>query len=1198
MKSILILLVIVFFPIIVCSQTVIPGGDVSGTWTLAGSPYLIEGDVNIDNYDTLVIEPGVIVEFQDNYGLFVDGQLIAIGNVTDSIVFTVNDTTGFYNYSHSGWKGIRFDHASQIDSSYLKYCIIEYGKGMDGVGGGLYIYYTHNLSVTNSVVQNCYIDGTNYSLGGGIAINAGNPFMRDVIVQNNYSKEHGGGMLISSETLDAKNITIKNNNAQWNGGGLYSTYRSETLFDFIITGNNASYDGGGIWSDSDMHFVNFEVYGNYAEEKGGGIYIDESTEIYNSTIHNNSALNGGGICMHAGTNGHSKIIDCQIRNNNAEISGGGLYTGFTIHSCLINSVIDSNSAIYGGGIYMVYSLIELNSLSIKNNNANFGGGLYINNDSPFSLNMDSVNLCSIYSNNGKIGKDLFSKASEIEIRVDTFTVQNPSDYYAMPVNNFSFNIVHGLSNLVNEDFYVAPSGSDFNSGLSSSDPFKTINHALSVLYTDDQNPATIFIEDGVYSPSNTGEIYPLTVFNNLTIQGSTNTILDADSTDRVLYSYSANSQVLNNLTLQNGKTGDFGGGMFLKYCYYSQLDSIKIYNCKAKHGGGIYARDSQVNFSNIVLMNNTAELFGGGLYIYGYNYQLNLFNALISHNSANKGGGVFTGGYPIFKNVSVFENSAEEFGGGIYNYSDVVIFDTAYRSNIYFNSAAFGNDLYNNCDSIMHIIVDTFTVLQPTSYHAKPKYLFDFDILNGKTEQISGDIYIAVDGDNNNSGLSWEEPLKTIRHGLMKSWSNESNPITMHLASGVYSVETNNEYLPIRPIDHFELIGNDEVIFDADSLTNILDIVLLSNVTIENIEIQNGYAKNGGGINIEDSQVSLNNLILTNNISETYGGGINIDNSQVSLCDLVVKNNISLFQAGGICLNKSIVNISNSIIDSNQAIMGTGGIQSLYSELNIVGSQFTGNVDENFTGGLILFYTKSDIINSTFSGNKTNGYWSGAIYAYDSVVLEVTNCVFWDEANDCDILAIGDDYQTYLSVSYSSLTDGENSISIGGNVELKYVANIAGDPKFIGNGMYPYQLDEFSPCIDMGRPDTAGLNLQALDLAGDPRIVNGRIDMGAFEWGTFAGVENHNLNKENLNVSVYPNPFTLSTIIEYKLETDNYVSIKIYNSQGRLISNLVNGNQLKGRHKVYWTPKEINDFYFCQIRIGDTEIIRRIIKLK
>ena len=1193
-KSTFLIVLSLFIQIIVVSQTVIPGGNVSGTWTLAGSPYLIEGDVNIDDYDTLIIESGVIIEFQNYYGLFVEGRLKAIGNEIDSIVFTVNDTAGYYNYSHLGWKGIRFDYASQIDSSYLKYCIIEYGKGLDGIGGGLYVYYTHNLSITNSVVQNCYINGPNYSYGGGIAINASNPIMRDVIIQNNYSNEFGGGIVISSEALDAKNIIVKNNNARWEGGGLYFIYGSVPLFNFIVTGNH-SYQGGGIWSDSEMQCIDFEVYGNYAEEKGGGIFIVGNTEIYTSNIHNNSALYGGGICMQAGTNGHSKIIDCQIRNNNADISGGGLYTGFTIHSCLINSVIDSNSAKYGGGIYMVYSLIELNSLSIKNNNANFGGGLYINNDSPFPLNMDSVNLCSIYSNNGKIGKDLFSNASGMEIRVDTFTVQNPSDYYAMPANNFSFNISHGLSNLINEDFYVSPNGSDQNSGLSISDPFKTINHALSLLYTDDQYPATIFIEDGVYSPSNTGEIYPLTAFNNLTIQGSTNTILDADSTDRIIYSYAANSQVINNLILQNGKTDEHGGGIYLNCCINSQLDNIKIYNCKAQHGGGIYSMDSPVILTNMVLMNNTAELFGGGLYIYG-NYQANLFNVSISHNSAIKGGGVFTGGYQIFKNVSVFENSSEQFGGGIYNNYNTVIFDTAYRSNIYFNSAPFGNDLYNSSDSIMHVIVDTFTVLQPTSYHAKPKYLFDFDILNGKTEQIWGDIYIAVDGDNNNSGLSWEEPLKTIRYGLMRVGSDELDPITMHLASGVYSEETNEECLPIRPIDHFKLIGYDDVIFDADSLTNILDIVDLNDVTIENIKIQNGYAKNGGGIKIEDSQVLLNNLILTNNISKTYGGGISIDNSQASLYDLVVKNNRSLYQGGGIYINESIVDISNSIIDSNQA-EGTGGIQSLYSELNIIGSQITGNEDGYITGGLVLFYSKSDVVNSTFSGNVCDDYWTGAIYAYDSVVLEVTNCVFWDNANNCDILACGDDYQTFLTVSNSSLTDGENSIGIEGNVEFKYVANIAGDPKFVGSGVYPFQLDEFSPCINMGRQDTSGLNLPAFDLAGDPRIVNGRIDMGAFEWGTFASIENQNPNKENFNVLVYPNPFTSSTIIEYKLETDNFVSIKIYNSQGRLISNLVNKNQLKGKHQVYWTPKEINDIYFCQIHIGDSEVVRRIIKL-
>ncbi len=42
-----------------------------------------------------------------------------------------------------------------------------------------------------------------------------------------------------------------------------------------------------------------------------------------------------------------------------------------------------------------------------------------------------------------------------------------------------------------------------------------------------------------------------------------------------------------------------------------------------------------------------------------------------------------------------------------------------------------------------------------------------------------------------------------------------------------------------------------------------------------------------------------------------------------------------------------------------------------------------------------------------------------------------------------------------------------------------------------------------SPCINTGTPDTTGLNLPPIDIAGNPRIYNGlvdRIDMGAYEF--------------------------------------------------------------------------------------------------
>ena len=48
----------------VFASTVVPPGEVSGTWSVAGSPYVVQGDVEIPAGDTLVIEPGVTVQFE------------------------------------------------------------------------------------------------------------------------------------------------------------------------------------------------------------------------------------------------------------------------------------------------------------------------------------------------------------------------------------------------------------------------------------------------------------------------------------------------------------------------------------------------------------------------------------------------------------------------------------------------------------------------------------------------------------------------------------------------------------------------------------------------------------------------------------------------------------------------------------------------------------------------------------------------------------------------------------------------------------------------------------------------------------------------------------------------------------------------------------------------------------------------------
>jgi len=102
-------ILIVFFVSTLCNaQTVIPDmTEVSGNWTLIGSPYMVQGKIIIPKGKTLVISPGVIVEFSSStdttllntstFGsLWVKGKILAEG-IT------------FKAMGNGYWKGIKFD---------------------------------------------------------------------------------------------------------------------------------------------------------------------------------------------------------------------------------------------------------------------------------------------------------------------------------------------------------------------------------------------------------------------------------------------------------------------------------------------------------------------------------------------------------------------------------------------------------------------------------------------------------------------------------------------------------------------------------------------------------------------------------------------------------------------------------------------------------------------------------------------------------------------------------------------------------------------------------------------------------------------------------------------------------------------------------------------------------------------------------
>ncbi len=121
-----------------------------------------------------------------------------------------------------------------------------------------------------------------------------------------------------------------------------------------------------------------------------------------------------------------------------------------------------------------------------------------------------------------------------------------------------------------------------------------------------------------------------------------------------------------------------------------------------------------------------------------------------------------------------------------------------------------------------------------------------------------------------------------------------SNPgDTVFIENGIYSPFTNGEIFPIFMKDGVKLVGEDpeNTIIDADNTDYILDVFNYSGF-ISNFTLQNGLGDRGGGIFMQNSNVTLENLIIVSNRAFESGSGMYIKDSDGStLRNLIVVSN-------------------------------------------------------------------------------------------------------------------------------------------------------------------------------------------------------------------------------------------------------------------------------------------------------------------
>ena len=79
----------------------------------------------------------------------------------------------------------------------------------------------------------------------------------------------------------------------------------------------------------------------------------------------------------------------------------------------------------------------------------------------------------------------------------------------------------------------------------------------------------------------------------------------------------------------------------------------------------------------------------------------------------------------------------------------------------------------------------------------------------------------------------------------------------------------------------------------------------------------------------------------------------------------------------------------------------------------------------------------------------------------------------------------------------------------------------------------------------------------------------------------------------------YPNPFNPSTSITYKLPSESYVKLNVYDMSGREVARLVDGIKEKGSHIIVFNASSLSSgIYIYKIDAGEFSSVKKMTLLK
>ena len=869
----------------------------------------------------------------------------------------------------------------------------------------------------------------------------------------------------------------------------------------VLDGNNA----GNVLILSTSQLVDFSVEGltirnGATAGDGGGIYIyltRGNISLNKNIITNNSAAsNGGGLSILPSTVGRPGIKDVIltgniITNNSAASNGGGLYFDYIDEGTTLinNNVITDNSADNrGGGIYIrgwFFKKINLTNNIVGNNSSvSDGGGIYIYADNGIlgaSIDLRRNTVVNNNGNNGKGGgiyiyarlRPIFSSVKLINNLINHNNGDNGGGVYL-----YSYDGPTTLTSNTIADNTADSSGGGISLRLdndtASADIYNNIIWSNSAaaegadLYIEnDANnnflPSTVnlFNNDfdhsasGAYiklpfaiDPTNLNNVDPLFVNpagGDYRLQAGSPAIDAGDNRAPALplTDLDGNGRI-NNLVVDTGAY-EYQSGLLPSLCV-SSVSELKSALVIAKRDG----------------VDNTIQIVQGtysGHFVYRFVEPYNI---------------AFEGGYTAGCVSRVVDPANTILDG--YNSGRILDLNPSQAVNFSVDGLTFRRGLTGAAGGILHI---------------------NYSVNSGNTVTISNSIF----SDNN----------PDIADGA-EVYINSAG--TILFTGNIINNNTNGHAVYIENSTTSDIAGN----IISDNSANGVTIVNSGTATLTD----NAISNNGNNaVYIKNSTTSD---IAGNIISDNSANGVTIVNSgTATLTDnaisnngnnaVYIKNSTTSDIAGNTISNNSAHGVTivgpgaatvtgNSIIGNSGAYYGSGVYIKNLDTISLVNNVIAGNTATD--GGAGIYIDRSAAItltNNTVTGNSASYGVGEGLYITlfpDSATADIYNNIIWN--NGRDLIHINNDADNNSVPSIVNIFNNDLSavyFKIPFTIDASNLKNV--DPLFADPVKGDYHLQAGSPVIDIG--DNNAPLLPATDKDGNPRIINGIVDMGAYEYG-------------------------------------------------------------------------------------------------